>query len=250
MPRGRLLLRVGPGIRSARRAYIDESMAHRDRHGLELRVRPQFRQQALHVATAGIERDADLLRDHPRLESGREHLQDLLLALRQRWPAWCRNLRATDEAAQQVRVHGEATATRRAQGGEHVRKVAVLGQQRTGVGRRCALQQPLGDVRRQYHDTELRETLGELGGCGDSVAVAELDVHDDDVRAQLLDEAHALLDRLRVTYAQQVGLARERHRQELSEYLVVVDHDDVLHVAPRHLDAATGWIDGRAPGER
>src|SRR4051794_34145120 len=108
MPRGRPLLRgAGRGIGSARRAYIDESMAHRYRHGLELRVRPQFRQQALHVATAGIERDPDLLRDHPRLEPGREHLQDLLLALRQRWPAWCRNLRATDEAAQQVRVHGE-----------------------------------------------------------------------------------------------------------------------------------------------
>src|SRR3954464_13604431 len=94
MPRGRLLLRVGPGIRSARRAYIDESMAHRDRHGLELRRRCQFRQQALHVATAGIEAGADLLPLTPRLESGREHLRGLLLALRQRWPAFATYLGA------------------------------------------------------------------------------------------------------------------------------------------------------------
>src|SRR4051812_13294803 len=93
----------GEGSGSADAVDMDEPVTHRDGHSLELRVGAELGEQTLHVPTAGVQRDADLLRDHACLQAGGQHLQDLLLALGQWRPPRCGDLGAADQPPQQLR---------------------------------------------------------------------------------------------------------------------------------------------------
>src|SRR4051812_15332609 len=54
---------------------IDESVPHGDRDGLELGVCPQLREQALHVAPAGVDRDVHLRAGGPGAGPAADHPQ-------------------------------------------------------------------------------------------------------------------------------------------------------------------------------
>src|SRR3954447_44101 len=167
-------------------ADTDQPVPHRHDDRLELRVRVQLDQQGLHVSAAGVQRDAELAGDHVGLETGRQHLEHVLFALRERR----QRLRAdvsTDQGLEQPGMHDEPAAARGPERVHHLRQRAVLGQQRTCAGVSRAPHQVGVDEGRQDDHPQPWILPGELRGRGDAVSVAEPHVHHDDVRPQGLD---------------------------------------------------------------
>src|SRR3954451_8991556 len=102
-------------------ADTDQSVAHRDDNRLELRVRAELGQQALHVAPAGVQRDTELAGDDIGLQAGRQHAEHIALTMREGRQRLGPDL-PTHERLEQPRVDDEAAVARSSQRVQHLRE--------------------------------------------------------------------------------------------------------------------------------
>src|SRR3954451_17625607 len=100
---------------------MNQTVSHRHYDGFELRVCAEFREQALDIAAAGVQRDAELTGDDVGLEPGGEHVQNVALPVRERRQRLAADI-ATDERFEQTRMDYEAASAGGPQRVQHLRQ--------------------------------------------------------------------------------------------------------------------------------
>jgi hypothetical protein len=208
----------------------------RDDDGLQLAVRVELGQDALLVAAARVEADAEPSRDRVRVEALAHQVEDVLFTRRE--VAWavavCARSRRNaahpaQDGGQRRSVDEHLAVAHGADGGEDGPDRALLREEPARTCRGRAAHDVNVGISGHHHDPGGRVAGTDTRDRVDAVAIGQVDVQEYDIGGRLLDRREALANGGGRADTGEVRVATDRDRQGLRERAVIVDQEDACH---------------------